>query len=268
MPKKSRVPGWTMTRSLAEMDVVYTLGPNSKNEELRYSLRSIVKNMPHRQVWLVGYPPPWLANCKVLAESSGATKEARIYNSVLAAARHPELSDQFILFNDDFYVTAPITRLPSRYLKSLRAHTEEPNIKDGSGGWRDSLIATAALLDSLGIKTPVSYELHIPMVFDKKILAEVMEPYVSDLPPQLRSLYGNLARIGGERYRDVKAVKTGMNYTIPTPFFSTHPPTFLEYQPRLQAMFPDPTPHEQVGTARLVLAAAIMRKLAERQGAG
>ena len=39
------------------LDVVYVLKSNIDPEELRYSLRSVEKNFPHRYVWFVGSQP-------------------------------------------------------------------------------------------------------------------------------------------------------------------------------------------------------------------
>lgn len=266
MSKKSLVSEWTMTRPLAEMDVVYITAEERTNEALRYSLRSVAANFPHRKVWLAGFQPIWLANVGHIGGNEGATKEAKIYNNVLAAAQHPEVSDQFVMFNDDFFVTAPVKKVPPKYLQPLSRHCEEETIKNGHGGWRDTMLSTLDLLTELGVKNPLSYELHVPMMFDKKVLAELMAPHVSDAPPQLRSLYGNLAGVGGTQMGDVKALLNGRDYQIPTPFFSTWDLTFTEYQPKLDKMFPNPSPYEQAGAVQQVLAALVLRKLAERAG--
>jgi hypothetical protein len=43
-------------------DVVYVVRPGNRNEELRYSLRSIAAHLPHRRVWLAGFCPSWVRN--------------------------------------------------------------------------------------------------------------------------------------------------------------------------------------------------------------
>ncbi len=43
-------------------DVVYVVRPGDKNEELRYSIRSVIANLPHRKVWIAGYKPTWLSD--------------------------------------------------------------------------------------------------------------------------------------------------------------------------------------------------------------
>lgn len=245
-PKKtSKISGWVGSLSLSEMDVVYPTKAGDDNDELCLSIRSLI-NFPHRKLWITGHKPPWLGQCEHIADVGGETKEARLYNSVLAAANHPDVSEKFVLFNDDFMVTAPMTNLPTWYLKPLRAHCEEQQIQNHlAGGWGESMLYTLELLESLGVKNPLSYELHYPMIFDKAKLAEIMTPYVSDHPPQLRSLYGNLAKIGGSRKLDAKAIGVYREQRpIPTPLMSTNDDSIAEFRDRLHRMFPDASPYE------------------------
>lgn len=260
MPGGGLPPERTVNCSLSEMDIVYPLAERLHNRELQYSLRSLA-NFPHRQVWFTGYLPPWLAGCGYIPDAGGATKEARIYNSVLAAAVHPDISDTFVLFNDDFFVSGPVAELPPAYYLPLRDQIDEPAFKhvyEAGESWAKSVLTTLELLESLGVTNALSYELHIPMAFDKKVLAELMLRYVSDNPPQLRSLYGNLAQIGGNAQRDVKVFEEAD--PIHTPFFSTFPLTFSRFEPRLKEMFPDLSPYEKAGVARLILGALIDKK--------
>lgn len=52
------------------------------------------------------------------------------------------------------------------------------------------------------VGNPLSYELHVPFVFNKKKLLKLIDKY----PDQhcTRTLYGNLYKIGGEQSSDVK----------------------------------------------------------------
>ncbi len=45
---------------LSDLDIVYFVKESAQNEELRYSLRSVEKNFPHRNVWFVGGKPKGL----------------------------------------------------------------------------------------------------------------------------------------------------------------------------------------------------------------
>lgn len=46
-------------RKANNYDIVYFVKESAKNEELRYSLRSL-KNFPHGRVWFYGYCPSFL----------------------------------------------------------------------------------------------------------------------------------------------------------------------------------------------------------------
>src|SRR5690606_18592383 len=80
------------------------------------------------------------------------------------------------------------------------------------GRYRSGAAATMRLLQELGIKEPLSYELHIPMVVDRDRMLEVLNLPQARRIPMLhkRTLYGNLAGVGGEQWKDVKiATRTG-----------------------------------------------------------
>jgi hypothetical protein len=86
-------------------DVVY-IARAGENEELRYSLRSLV-NIPHGRVWLVGgRPPHWYTGDRIPTPQTGLKKDIS-GRAMVTACLHPEISDEFLLFNDDFYVMTP-----------------------------------------------------------------------------------------------------------------------------------------------------------------
>jgi hypothetical protein len=87
------------------MDCVYVCRPGD-NEELRYSIRSVVANMPHDNLWLVGYKPSWYMG-NFISVPNTTTKFENIRLAIKAAAEHNEISDNFILMNDDFFVIKP-----------------------------------------------------------------------------------------------------------------------------------------------------------------
>src|SRR4051812_33004749 len=91
--------------------VVYVNKVDEVNEELRYSLRSIAKNLPHAEVWVTGYPPPWVRNVRSIdvERPKGWTKYTSSTDNLRAAVEHPELPDDCLLMNDDFFVLRPVT---------------------------------------------------------------------------------------------------------------------------------------------------------------
>ena len=49
------------------LDVVIPLKESEDNEELRYVLRSIAANLPHRKVFLAGFKPSWVKNVELIS---------------------------------------------------------------------------------------------------------------------------------------------------------------------------------------------------------
>src|SRR5690554_4826136 len=93
------------------MDVVYVVGQHT--DELRYSMRSL-RNVEHDQVWIVGTLPDWARNVRLIPAEDRYEKARNITEKMYAAASHPEVSDPFIYFNDDFFALKPAS-IPNRH---------------------------------------------------------------------------------------------------------------------------------------------------------
>jgi hypothetical protein len=83
------------------MDYVY-ICRKGENEELRYSIRSVVKNTNCRNVWVIGYKPSWY-NGNFVDFPDIATKFNNIINCTKAITDVGAISDDFVLMNDDFF---------------------------------------------------------------------------------------------------------------------------------------------------------------------
>ena len=95
-------------------DVVYFVKESKTNEELRYSLRSL-KNFPHRKVWFYGGCPEGLKpDHHVYVEQDQANKWLNINKSIKEAVHNPDITDDFWLFNDDFFIMKPVKK-PCNY---------------------------------------------------------------------------------------------------------------------------------------------------------
>ena len=92
-------------------DIVYVVRAADKNEELRYSLRSLA-NLPHAKVWIAGYCPSWVQGVGVIPVKSRTHGHQHAKASLRAACEHPEVSDEFVYMNDDFFVMQPLDELP------------------------------------------------------------------------------------------------------------------------------------------------------------
>lgn len=226
------------------LDIIYPVRPGDSNEELRYSLRSIEANLPHGRVWMVGHKPGWVRNVEHLPGNRHGSPQLNLWHNLLTACRHPEVSDEVVIFNDDFYVTTPIPKVPILYRGYLDDHLARPRVQRGAEWWRQSLHTTLIALRTLGIDRPLSYELHVPFRADKAAMAEVLDRFATldpQCPPQWRTLYGNLHQIGGTQHPDCKAYTRA---AVGEPFHSTDDSSFRHFLAAFNRMFPRPSRYE------------------------
>ena len=215
---------------VAPPDVVIPVRHGDSNEELRYALRTIDAHLPHGRVWLAGFRPGW-ASGEVghVPNAQRWTKHENSLRNLLAACRHPDVSEEFVLWNDDFFL---LQALPGGVPTMHRGPVRE--FLAGYGRARSQYLsgmdATARILQGLGVEDPLCYELHVPMPMTK---TGVLEAYAAATAPraprhpalQLRTLYGNLSGVSGERVEDVKIFKSDQPWEPgPVPFLSTMDP--------------------------------------------
>lgn len=194
------------------LDIVIPLKERNYNEELRYVLRSIAKNMPHRKIFLAGYRPDWVKNTEFIeVQAPAGLKYAKSSANTKAACLDPRVSDDFILFNDDFFVMNPTDEIKPVHRGTARKfHSTYSKLNHRYRNYRDGISRVRQILEIMGFddRKLLSYELHVPMVFNKKKRLEVYDIQdrwpAGDLALHTNTLYGNLFGIGGELANDVK----------------------------------------------------------------
>ncbi|TDC23426.1 hypothetical protein E1265_12855 [Streptomyces sp. 8K308] len=211
---------------MAAPDIVVPVREGAANAQLRYALRRWAAHLPHRHVWLVGYRPPWAADVRHIPTRQTGTKYANTTLAVRAAIEHTEVSDPFLLTNDDFFVMKRLVDgVPVLHRGPVR-DVERYYASRGSGKYLRGLRETRDLLVSLGHADPLSYELHVPLLVDKAGMLNTL-----DLGRHLdvlhkRTAYGVLSRIGGARIEDVKVLHRRPVFPVDSPFLSTMPDSF------------------------------------------
>lgn len=183
------------------MDIVYFVKDTDTDEELRYSLRSL-KNFPHGKVWFYGGCPKGLKpDHHVYVKQDQPTKWANIFKSFKLACHNNDITKDFWLFNDDFFVMKPVKDGPNYYNGSLykRVVTLE-DTHHGMTPYSQQLRYTLQELECMGCDT-VNYALHVPMKINRKKAQELIN--IMD-GPMIRCLYGNYFKIGGEEHSDFK----------------------------------------------------------------
>lgn len=227
------------------MDVVYVCR-DGDNPELRYSLRSLA-NVPHERVFIFGGCPAWVNTDVVTHVSSPqhVSPYASTRAHIKAACQHAEVSDPFMLWNDDFYAMEPVDELPVMCRGSLAEMVER--FAKTQTTWARGIRETAVLLRDLGYEAPVSYDLHVPLPVHKSKMLEALKlaKRVRGDAVHVRTIYGNLAGLGGTEMLDVKMMRR--SDPIPRgPWLSSGDNTFRAVvEPVLRYLFPDPCAYEK-----------------------
>lgn len=198
---------------LKDMDIVYVVKDSAYNEELQYSLRSVEKNFPHNRVWFFGGKPIGVHPDKqVLVNQIWRTKWDNVRNMMRMIADNEEVTDDFVLFNDDFFVMKPVKTLPPykwKTIESICKWVEEQN-NSRQSGYTKNLRAVARELEEFQFPTD-NYVLHLPMVFNKKKLLNALDVFPNTKSP--RSVYGNMYLT--KRAKTHKDVKIFRAWQIP-----------------------------------------------------
>lgn len=175
------------------------------NEELRYSLRSVDHSFPNSNVWVVGGRADWYSGKHIQTKQNDHKYNNAIEN-LHAICDSKEISDTFVLMNDDFYIIKKIDSIVDYHGGLLLNKIKKYEKINPGANYTKKLLLTYKKIKSLGIENPLDYELHIPMIMEKDKLKQSLS-YGENL--LWRSIYGNLFNVGGEEMEDVKVYVKG-----------------------------------------------------------
>jgi hypothetical protein len=156
-----------------------------KWDKIRYSLRSIERHAPWvDKVWIFGDRPSFMSDDKSVIEHVPEEYLAHVLDIappvqnmfllLVLSSFIPELSFEFVLFSDDFFLLRdfPLEEArKDRYLEDLTMNRIEAPRREGL--WSESLWRTRDLLIRLGYEA-FNFEIHAPTFFTKK---RVLEAY-------------------------------------------------------------------------------------------
>jgi hypothetical protein len=228
------------------LDCVY-ICRSGPNEELRYSIRSVVKNLPHANIWLIGSKPDWYDGNFVAIENIG-DKYDNIDNCLLTIPKISAISDDFISVHDDFFVIKPVDFLINFHGGMLEDRINVHQKASPVSKYTKLLKKTNEILKLAGIRIPLDFDIHVPMIMNKKKLSELRRG-----PVLLRSMYGNLFNVPSFEMKDVKSYQKGSSLASVKQhnpkqndllYFSTEDGSFNDYKNWLEAKFPNPTKYE------------------------
>lgn len=223
---------------------------HDNNHEFRYSLRSL-ENLPHGKVFVVGYKPTWCTEDVLEIEKPDylpqETKYIKSTMNLIAAMDDPRLSEDFVLMNDDFFIMEPIEYVPVLHRESLVKMIDWYYKKHQNSPYTQGLLRVFKRLEVMGINDALSYELHVPMVFNKTKFREILEMSMELEGFGKRTLYGNIHDIGGDYFADVKFTNQLRPIEPFMPFVSTDEGSFT-YHPigeHLRQKFQKPSKYEK-----------------------
>ena len=124
-------------------------------------------------------------------KDSSSSKTLNAWNKLRFICEQ-DISEDFILFNDDFYVMKPIDSIPYY-------HRGEGTLTNNRSGYFRQMDATFKLFDH-----PFNYENHVPFVYNRKKFLDLYNHYDISKIYLHRSLYANHYKIEGVYLEDCK----------------------------------------------------------------
>ncbi len=221
---------------------------DGENEELRYSIRSVLKNTKDAVIWVVGGKPNWYIGnyIKVIQDQN---KYQNALNNLRTACLSDQIPENFILMNDDFYIIKQLDEIKTYHNGLLADKLTTYQDLDHHSSYTARLFKTYRELQKSRIQDPLSYELHVPMPMEKSKLINVLGEKYTIL---WRSAYGNRYKVGGEEIRDVKIYKRGPLLPISynkeeydLPYLSNADNSFDLIKDFIIANFPDKSIYEK-----------------------
>ena len=185
-------------------DIVYILKNGDNSEEIIYSIRSVCKNFPYRKIWIYGGKPQNITpDCMVELTQTGNNKWEKVNNTLKAICKNDDITPDFWLFNDDFFVMKKVKKVDYMIGGTLWAKAQKIGRKFGGrdSKYSEQLKDTARILRDKGYDR-LDYALHVPMLINRKKALETLKEFKGC--PMFRSLYGNHHKVGGVITTDVK----------------------------------------------------------------
>lgn len=190
-------------------DIVYILGNESRwdDKEILYSVRSVEKNVHnYRRIYIVGKKPLFFNSLitEIPYEDIYINKARNIMHKIHRAAGDKRITNNFMLLNDDYFITQPIdaNHYPYYYKCDL---AESIKINAHNLDYIGHLQSTRRALLNKDLPTK-NFDTHYPIIYNKKKFRDVCFKYDWRVPDGyiMRSIYCNTLGIPGVERKDCK----------------------------------------------------------------
>lgn len=188
--------------------IPYRSVPSTNDFELRYSLRSIEKYCKGMdKVIIIGNKPSFVTNVCHIGNNRMFSQfhENNICEKTIFACSHTGLSDNFLFWNDDFFLTKEIDAETYPYYQCGDLNDLlETRIHQGDG-YRQSILNTITALQRRGKRT-LNYDLHCPIIYNKAKFIEIMQDVDWSVSNGyvIKSLYANMVGVENQFMSDNK----------------------------------------------------------------
>ena len=191
----------TQNPEKSDIDLVYIVRPGERNIDLRYSLRSVSKFCKYRNIWIVGFKPYWVQNVKFIPTQQTGDKWKNSMVNYTAACKSREISDNFVLMNDDFFAIRPVNDWNhdcNVCLGELEDFVRRFSTIENRSKWQYGFEYAVNLLNSIRCNRHINYEIHTPIILNKQnFLAMLGQKEIIDFMStkkvfHKRSIYKNL----------------------------------------------------------------------------
>lgn len=173
------------------------------SQEILYSIRSLSNLVNFNgKIHIISSTNPNISDTNWIPFKGKTNSPYKnVLEKIKLAANSKEVSEDFILSNDDFFVMRRTT-INHYHRGSLDNHIRERQVDDA---YTRALKQTNDILVRNRVRQPRSYELHIPMILNKSNINLIFDLVTLDNNPVLiRSLYGNYYQNQSAMKKDVK----------------------------------------------------------------
>lgn len=219
-------------------DVCYIVKDTTKNEELRYSLRSL-QNLPNvRNVWVYGGKPDFLVDkYHKMSISQDGGKWENTNKIFLAIVNDDDITEDFYLMMDDVFIMKPIQKFVNRSTVNINTtrHSEYYDERHNVYNWLKK-----------HDKPTRNFDMHRPFLYNRRKVKALYPLYPNQMC--FRSVYGNWYGIETDTIKDCKVFSLG-KYTPPSDDYclSTTDKSFAngDVGKMIRAFFTEPSIYEK-----------------------